>query len=365
MREIARRFVDSVLPLVALVVVVAVVLFALGDGSLRRIVVATVVNMIAVVGIYVYIGLTGVFSFGQLAFMAVGAYTTAVLTVPVVSKSALFDGMPEWLVQLNVPTFVAVLVGALMAAAVAIVLSVPMARMGEMTISLGTLAILVAAYVVAGNWNAVTNGSKGITAIPTDTTLPVALVVLAVVVFGIWLFQESAMGLRIRATREDAVASRAIGISIGRHRGTAFAVSAFVLGIAGGLYSHLQGSLSPDAFYLGPTFILLAMLVVGGITTLTGAIVGTVVVSTLRRLLQTVEAGLDLGPITTPRLPGITEVGLAVALLLIIALRRSGITGGREFSVTGMLRWARTRREPREAAAEPAQRTSGKVADGP
>ena len=339
--DLAKRYTDSPLPLSLLLVLIASVLFAVGDGSTQRVVVATVVNVIVVVGIYVFIGMTGVFSFGQLAFMAIGAYTTAVLTVPIISKSALFDGMPEWLVHLNLPPILALVIGAMLAALVALLLSVPMARMSEMTISLGTLAILVTVYVVAGNWSAVTNGSKGITAIPTNTTLPVALVAAVIVISGIWFFQQSSLGLKIRATREDDVASRAVGIAVGWHRGIAFTVSAFVLGLAGGLYAQLQGSLSPDAFYIGPTFLFVAMLVVGGITTLTGAVVGTVVLSALRRLLQTVEAGVTIGPITTPNLPGITEVGLAVALLLILALRRLGLTGGRELSVVGIVRWFR------------------------
>ncbi|MDH6182456.1 branched-chain amino acid transport system permease protein [Microbacteriaceae bacterium SG_E_30_P1] len=341
MKQAVRGFADTPLVLIILATVVATAFFAGGDGSMRRIVVAAGVNAIAVVGLYVYIGLTGVFSFGQLAFMAIGAYTTAVLTVPVISKSVLFDGMPEWLVDLNLPTFIAIVVGALLAALVALALSVPMARMGDLTISLGTLAILVAVYVVVGNWSAVTNGSKGITAIPTDTTLPVVLIVLAVVIAGVWFFQESALGLKIRATREDSVAARAIGISIGFHRGVAFVVSAFVVGIAGGLYAHLQGSLSPDAFYIGPTFILIAMLVVGGISTLSGAIIGTLVISALRYGLQLIEPGVELGGFTTPTLPGISEVGLAVALLLILALRRTGLTGGREISAAGFVEWVR------------------------
>lgn len=344
MQDLSRRFADSALPLIVLVVALASILFAAGDGSMRRIVLSALINMIAVIGIYVYIGMTGVFSFGQLAFMAIGAYATAVLTVPIISKSALFDGMPQWLVEANLPTILAVIVGALLAALVALVLSVPMARMSDLTVSLGTLAILVAVYVVAGNWSAVTNGSKGITSIPTDTTLPVALIVLGVVILGVWVFQESSIGLKIRATREDAVAARAVGISVGLHRGIALVVSAFVLGIAGGLYAHLQGSLSPDAFYIGPTFLLVAMLVVGGMMTLTGAIIGTVVISALRRLLQLVESGLDLGFVETPPLPGITEVGLAVALLLILALRRKGLSGGREFSVMRIVRALRGRR---------------------
>jgi len=357
-------FLSTPLLLIAITVAVALLGSSFGDASLRRIVVGALVNMVAVIGIYVFVGMTGVFSFGQLAFMAIGAYTTAVLTVPIASKSALFEGMPQWLVDAHLPSILAILVGAVVAGLVALVLSVPMSRMNEMTASLATLAILVAVYVVAGNWTAVTNGSKGITAIPVDTTLVTALIAVGVVILAVWFFQESSLGLKIRATREDAVASRAIGISVGVSRGVAFVVSGFVVGIAGGLYALLQGSLSPSAFYIGPTFILIAMLVVGGMTSLTGAVIGTILITMLRRLLQEVEGGLQLGPLEIPGRPGITEVGLGIALLLILAFRRRGVTGGKELTWSALVRFARrlTRRgAPERSEARP---VTAAAADG-
>jgi branched-chain amino acid transport system permease protein len=351
-------------PLILSVLVVVVTLMSnvVGDASLRRIVISAIVNMIAVIGIYLFIGMTGVFSFGQLGFMAIGAYTTAILTVPVATKRVLFASMPDWLANAHLPFIPALIAGALLAGFIALLLSFPMARMQPLSAGLATLAILVAVYVIAGNWTAVTNGSKGMGSIPTGTTYPVALVAVICIIVLVWIFQESGLGLRIRATREDAVAARAIGIKVGRKRGLAFATSAVTMGLAGGLYSQLQGNLSPDAFFLNQTFLLIAMLVIGGLNSLTGAVIGTILVTAFRRLLQAVEAGVEIGPLEIPGRPGLTEVGIGVALLVILAFRSSGLTRGTEISWNAILRFfprlipRRTRLKPpveKESALTP------------
>ncbi len=347
-----RRSASTPIILALLVALVTIVANSAGDASLRRIVVGAVVNMIAVIGIYLFIGLTGVFSFGQLAFMAIGAYATAIFTVPVATKRALFSAMPEWLADINLPFIPGILAGALVAAVVAFLLSFPMARMQPLSAGLATLAILVAVYTVAGNWTAVTNGSKGMSAIPTNTTMPVALIAVILVIIAVWIFQQSGLGLRIRATREDAVAARAIGIKVGRERGIAFVASAFVMGLAGGLYAQLQGTLSPDAFFLNQTFLLIAMLVVGGLNSLTGAVIGTILITAFRRVLQVIEAGVDIGPLEIPGRPGLTEVGIGIALLVVLALRSSGLTRGTEVSWDSLVRFGKrlTRRGTPSAA---------------
>lgn len=348
-------------PLALCVLVVALVLgvLAVADSSLERLVLIALVDMIAVIGIYLFTGMTGTFSFGHLGFMAIGAYSTAILTVPPATKRVLFTAMPGWLVEIHLPFLPAVLVGGLLAAIAALLLSVPMARMQQLSAGLATLAVLIAVYVVVGNWSAVTNGTKGITAIPTGTTPIVLLVAVVVVIVAAWLFQTSALGLRIRATREDEVAARAVGIRVGRERGIALVVSALVTGVAGGLYAQLQGSLSPGAFYLAGTFLLISMLVVGGFTTLTGAVLGAVALTALRRILEFVETGVAIGPLTMPHLPGLTEIGTGIALIVVLALRPLGLTGGRELS------WAAVRRVwSRDGSSTPAEDPDGGTTDG-
>lgn len=348
------RFRDGTFTPVALVVctvVCAVVASSAGDASLRRVIVGAVVNMVAVVGIFLFTGMTGVFSFGQLGFMAIGAYTTGVLSIPAVRKGALFTSMPEWLASIELPFVAALAAGGIVAALVALLLSFPMSRMQDLPAGLATLAILVAVYVVAGNWASVTNGSKGMSGIPPTTTLPIALAVLTLVVFFAWTFKQSGTGLRVQATREDAIASRAVGIKVGLERGKAFVASGLVMGIAGGLYAQLFGNLSADAFYLGPTFLLIAMLVVGGMTSVTGAVLGTIVITTVRELLQEIEAGVEIGPLSVPGRPGLTEVGLGIVMLLILARRSSGMTRGREWTLAATTSFLSSLRFLRRTAA--------------
>ena len=221
----------SLLMLLALVAAATGLTLLLGDAAMDRTVVGVLVDLVLVVGIYVFIGLTGVFSFGHLGFVAIGAYTVGLFTVPVGTKEVLFRSMPEQLDQLHLPFVAALVVGGLVAAACALVVAVPLSRMAGLTAALATLSILVMVYTVASNWDQVTNGAQGMSGIPTNTTLGVALIAALVVITAVWLFQESRLGLQLRATREDPVASRAIGIRVGRERGIALVVSAFIVGV--------------------------------------------------------------------------------------------------------------------------------------
>jgi branched-chain amino acid transport system permease protein len=323
----------ALLLLLAFIVVVAWLGTALGSAALDRSIVNAVVNLVLVVGIYLFIGLTGVFSFGQVGFVAVGAYTMALFTIPVETKEVVFREMPGFLASLSLGFWPALVLSGLIAAFLALLFAVPLSRMAGLTAALATLSILVIIYTVAGNWTQVTNGSQGMSGIPTETSLPVALCVALVLVSAIWLFQGSRTGLQIRATREDPEAAQAVGVRIGLYRGLAFVASAFVVGVGGGLYAALQGSITPEVFYLEPTFLLIAMLVVGGMTSLSGAVVGTVVLTALSEFLREVESGMTVGGVKIPSGAGMTEVGLAIVLLVVLAVRPKGILGGREFSI--------------------------------
>ena len=156
-----------------------------------------------------------------------------------------------------------------------------------------------------------------------------ALVVVAVA----YLYQRSRPGRLLRATREDPAAAQAAGVSVYRQRLLAFALSGALAGLAGGLYIHLL-VLTTEEVYLELTFISLAMLVIGGATSLWGAVVGALFVSGVDSLLGEAEngvAGIDL-----PTGTRLVVVGILMALVLIV--RPSGISGGRELGVGRVLR---------------------------
>ena len=133
----------------------------------------------------------------------------------------------------------------------------------------------------------------------------------------------------LRATREDPAVAQAVGINVHRQRLWAFTLSGALAGFAGGLYVHMLGSITTEQVYLELTFITLAMLVVGGLTSLWGAVVGALAVSGLDSLLGNAENGVDFGlRIDLPTGSRLVVVGALMALVLI--LRPSGLTGGRE-----------------------------------
>jgi branched-chain amino acid transport system permease protein len=160
------------------------------------------------------------------------------------------------------------------------------------------------------------------------------------VVVAAFAYQQSRFGRQLRATREDPAAARAVGVSIYRQRLGAFALSGALAGLAGGLYVHFL-PINVDAVYLDLTFITLAMLVIGGATSLWGAVVGALAVSTLDSVLANAENGLDL-PGGTVEVPAGTRIVVVSALMaLVLVLRPSGLTGGREFSIGRLRRRSR------------------------
>ena len=116
-------------------------------------------------------------------------------------------------------------------------------------------------------------------------------------------------------------------------RRVAFVISAFFLGVAGGLYAQFLGNLTPGTIYLDITFLTLAMLVVGGIHSLSGAVLGSVFISVVAEILRRAEGGFDLGFIEFAGRSGVREVGLALVLLGVLLWRPEGIVGGREIAL--------------------------------
>jgi branched-chain amino acid transport system permease protein len=135
----------------------------------------------------------------------------------------------------------------------------------------------------------------------------------------------------LRATREDPAAAQAVGVSIHRQRLIAFTLSGALCGFAGGLLVHEAGTITTEDVYLNLTFLTLAMLVVGGVGSLLGAVVGALLISGLDSFLKTAESGVHVLGFKLDLTDGTHLVVLGAAMALVLVLRPSGITGGREF----------------------------------
>jgi branched-chain amino acid transport system permease protein len=324
---------------------------SLGSAELRTVLVNMLIMLILVVGLYTFVGNSGVFSFGHLGFMAIGAYTAGIVRIPRPTKAALLQ-LPDVLERAHLGPVQATLLGGGLAAAVAAVIALPIMRLGGLTAGLATFAVLNIINIVAGNLNQFTGGSTGMAGVPTTTTVTSALLWSLIAITLAWLFQQTRLCLRVRASREDEPAARALGIRVVPDRAASFVLSAFICGLAGGLYAQLSGSFGPDAFFLPTTFTVVAMLVVGGRYSLSGAVIGALFVTAVAEGLRHIEAGVDLGVVHIPARPGLQEVGLAVALLLTLLLRPRGLTGGREVNVADLRRIRTSAVESRAEVAE-------------
>lgn len=306
------------------VVALALVGQALAPPSVDRVITTAVINLVLVVGYYSFSGLSGVLSFGHMAFATVGGYAAGLAVMPATQKLNLLPGLPGWIAGLELAPVLGVVVGGLVAAVFGLVVSLPLSRVSGLAAGLASAALLLAVHDIARNWDSVTRGSRGLSPVPTSTTLGGTLVWLAVVTVAVAMFEGSRWGIRLRATRADLPAAESVGISYRRERAIALVVSAFITGSGGALFVLLLGAVTPDVFYLSFTFLVIAMVVVGGIDTLIGALVGGVLVSAAAEILRQVEGGSLLG-LTFPSRPGIARVGLGIIMLLVLVWRPRGI----------------------------------------
>ena len=322
-----------VLGLVLLVGLITIVASVSGSATLSRTVTEALIRIVVVVGIYIFVGNSGVLSFGHISFMAIGAYATAWQTCCPQLKPFTMRGLPNFLVHTTVPTLPAAIASGALAAAFGLVVGAVIMRLSGIAASIATLALLFIIEVIYSNWQSVTLGKGSIVGLPTYVTPAVAFAWAVVAMVAAYAFQRSRFGLELRAAREDEVAARALGVDIYRQRLIAFTISAFFVGIGGVLYGHFLGVISIDVFFLDTTFLTLAMLVVGGMRSLAGAVVGVLVLSAVIEVLRRLETGIDIGGFVVSVPSGTQEIVLAVAMLLIFLIRPRGMMAGRE------LRW--------------------------
>ncbi len=330
MVRIRRGTVVGIVATALPLVVAALVAKGLFPGAGERLVTLFLINVVAVLGIGVYSGNSGIISFGNVGFMAVGAYSSGLLTInPVVQKTAL-PHLPEWLMGWGMSFLPALLVALVVVVLVAVAIGVPVARLGGSSASICTLGFLVIVHVVLVASSDFTRGSQTFFGIPRAVNLWVALPFAVLAVAIARAYRDSAAGLKLRASREDEIASTAVGVDVRLHRFLAWVLGALLSGAAGVLFAHFIGAFSPKDFYFNMTFMLLAMLILGGITTVSGAVVGAAIIMVIVELLRKLEGGVDLGFLALPTVFGLTDIGIGLAILLVMYRLQDGILGVRE-----------------------------------
>jgi branched-chain amino acid transport system permease protein len=192
--------------------------------------------------------------------------------------------------------------------------------------------VLEITHNVLREWTKIGPGATTLSLVPETTgALQATLGAIAAIAVA-FLYQRSRLGRLLRASREDAAAARGVGVNVHRQRLWAFTLSGALAGFAGGLLVHLLGSITTEQVYLELTFLSLAMLVVGGLTSLWGAVLGALAVSGLDSFLSEAEQGVSVG--VSLDLPNGTRLAILGGLMaLVLILRPSGLSGGRELSL--------------------------------
>ncbi len=290
------------------------------------------VSVAIVVAIYVFVGNSGVLSFGQISFAAVGGFAAAVMTVPADVKPGVLPDAFSVIRDNSLGNLSSLALAAIVGGAYALIVGLPLMRLSGLAAGIATFAVLEITHNVLREWTKIGPGAGLLSLVPETTDLRQAVIGALVAIGLAFGYQRSRYGRQLRATREDAAAAQAVGVSVHRQRLWAFVLSGALAGLGGGLYVHLLGSLTADQLYLELTFVSLAMLVVGGMTSLLGAVVGALTISGLISFLGEAEDGIGIGfTIDLPEGSGLIVVGVLMALVLIV--RPSGLTGGRELSL--------------------------------
>lgn len=316
--------------LAALLGVVLLATELIGSAVLGQLVTRMYIYLVMVVGLQVFMGNTNILWFPHVGFMGIGAYVSAICSMGAAQKAMTLTLLYPILSNLQMPFVPALLIGAAVAALVAGVLGLPLMRLSDFPVVITSFALFVIINVVLTHWKAVTNGPQTFFGVDQLTDLETAAIWAALVVVAACVFRESKIGLQLRASRDDAISAGAIGVDMIKVRWFALVLSAFMAGLGGGLFAHFITSFTPKAFFLTETFVILAMLVIGGPATVTGAVAGTIIVTVAYQGFRWVENTINLTQAFGGNIAGLTDTALSIVLILMLIKRPAGLIARRE-----------------------------------
>ena len=339
------RFARSTLASAALVAIVAALAMAYtsGGGASRDSLIAEMLsNFILVLGMQVFIGNTGVLSFGHMAFAHIAAYSTAVVGIPLAVKAKSLPDIPFGLADVHYGPFVATLFAIVVTVVIGSIFGIAVCRASGLAPTMITLAALFVVEQLVKNWKELTRGAGGLSGIPRLEGNGWLWVGAFVALFVAHLFQETRIGRFAIATREDELAAPALGIRLFSARYASWVVSMALISLGGSLRAQSLGSVNPKQFTLDSGILILVMLVVGGMRTVSGAVLGTVLITAGNELFR--QLG-DPQRLDIERFP---DLFLGGTMLLVMLLRPGGLLGDRDLAAWVRRRTYRRRPSTRE-----------------
>ena len=286
-------------------------------------------------------GFTGLFSLGQAGFMAIGAYTVAILTIPVESRASVYyvSGISPAIANLHCPFWLALIIAGLISAAAAALIGIPVLRLKSDYLAIATLGFseIIRAVIAAPQLDQITNGSYGLKSIPGFPNLFMAFGLCALCILLMVLLINSSYGRVFKALREDEIAAQAMGLNLFRYKELAFVISSFFTGVGGGLLAMFMRSIDSKTFSISLTYDILLIVVLGGIGSVTGSVLGSFLVTAGREWLRFFDNPLTIAGIQIPLFrTGFRMVIFSILLMVVVLFYSRGLMGSNEFSWDGL-----------------------------
>lgn len=331
------------------VAVVAGLIAAFGSAGAQRVATHAGLLLVSVVSLQLFSGNTGIVSFGHAGFAGIGAYVVGVLTMPAAIQATALKNLPVLLAGYQLSLGSALVIVAVIAVVLGLATGAVLMRLTASSASIATLALLVIIVTVLVGAREITRGSQPFYGVPRGVGLATATAAAAIALILARLFRDTRTGRMTRASADDAVGAAAIGID--RRHGVLASWTLSVVGamIAGGLTAQYIGAFKPQDFYFDLAFETLAMLIVGGLHSSFGALVGVGATTLLIEVARRLEEGGSFFGVEVPPVFGFTEAVLALAMLLVIWRRPEGLSGGHEMELLRRL----VRLRPPAPAPEP------------
>lgn len=279
-------------------------------------------------------GFTGLFTLGHAGFMAVGAYTSALLTMSPSMKEMNFFLKPivPWLANVEWSFLPALIMAGVMAGLVGFLIGAPILKLRDDYLAIATLGFGEILRVIFTNTQSLTNGALGLKGVPNYTNIWWSFgTAIFTIIFMVFLIKGS-YGRALKAIREDEVAAEAMGINLFKHKVMSFVIGAFFAGVGGALLGNLLGTIDPLMFRFILTFNILLIVVLGGIGSITGSVISAVVVTVAMEGLRVLDGDINIGYIHIEGIPGMRMVVFSALLMIVILFYNQGLMGTKEFS---------------------------------
>lgn len=286
-------------------------------------------------GIYVILGLsmnlinglTGLFSLGHAGFMAVGAYTVAVLTMPVAVKEMNFFMKPmvPFLANVEWHFLPALLMAGIVSGLIGFLIGAPVLRLTDDYLAIATLGFAEIIRVIFTNTQSLTNGALGLKGIPDKTNIGWSWGIAILTILFMEFLMRGSYGKAFKAIREDEIAAQSMGINLFKHKVLSFTFGSFLAGVGGGLLAALLGTIDPNMFRIALTFNILLIVVLGGLGSIMGTTIAAIIVTVMMEGLRFLDESITIGNLHIEGVQGMRMVVFSIILMLVVIIRKEGL----------------------------------------